>query len=58
MAISKELQDFLNDDDVLDLIVAQDWKKLFSKAERLHDDVSTLHKILVNSNLTSTDELL
>ena len=58
MEISKELQDFLNDDNILDLIAAQDWKKLFSKAESLYDDVSTLHKILVNSNLTSTDELL
>ena len=33
MEISEKLQDFLNDDNVLDLIAAQDWKKLFSKAE-------------------------
>ena len=59
MAISKELQDFLNDEDVLDLIANEDWKNLFSKAEvNLAYDISTLHKILVNSNLTSTDELL
>ena len=59
MGISKELQDFLNDNDILNLIADQDWKKLFSKAEvNLAYDISTLHKILVNSNLTSTDELL
>ena len=55
MEISKELQDFLNDTDILNLIAAQDWKRLFSKAEGLHDDVSTLHKILVKSNIASTD---
>ena len=33
MEISKELQDFLNDDHVLDLIANEDWAKLFSKAE-------------------------
>ena len=33
MEINKELQNFLNDNNILDLIVAQDWKKLFSKAE-------------------------
>ena len=33
MEISKELQDFLNDNNVLDLIAAQDWRELFSKAE-------------------------
>ena len=55
MEISEKLQDFLNDDNVLDLIAAQDWKKLFSKAERLYDDVSTLHEILVKSNIALTD---
>ena len=55
MEISKELQDFLNDDHVLDLIADHDWKNLFSEAERLHDAVSTLHKILVKSNIASTD---
>ena len=55
MAISKELQNFLNDTDILNLIAAQDWKKLFSKAERLYDDVSTLHEILVKSNIASTN---
>ena len=33
MKISKELQDFLNDSSILDLIADEDWKKLFSKAE-------------------------
>ena len=33
MRISKELKDFLNDNNVLDLIADQDWKNLFSKAE-------------------------
>ena len=55
MEISKELQDFLNDDNILDLIAAQDWKKLFSKAESLYVDVSTLHEILVKSNIASTN---
>ena len=59
MKISKELQDFLNDNDILNLIAAEDWKKLFSKAEvNLANNISTLHKILVNSNLISTDEIL
>ena len=55
MAISKELQDFLNDDDVLDLIVAQDWKKLFSKFMFSQTATSTLHEILVKSGIASTD---
>ena len=59
MAISKELHDFLNDNNVLNLIADQDWKKLFSKAkDSLTDEIPRLHKILVNSNLTSTDEIL
>ena len=59
MEISKELKDFLNDSPILDLIANEDWKKLFSKAEvNLANDISTLHKILVNSNLTSTDQIL
>lgn len=33
MEISKELQDFLNDNNILDLIAAQDWKKLFSEVK-------------------------
>ena len=33
MAISKELQNFLNDTDILNLIADQDWRELFSKAE-------------------------
>ena len=33
MKISKELQDFLNDSSILDLIADQDWAKLFSEAE-------------------------
>ena len=55
MEISKELQDFLNDSSILDLIANEDWEKLFSKAERLLADVFTLHKILVKSNIASTD---
>ena len=30
MEISKESQDFLNDEDVLDLIADHDWAKVFS----------------------------
>ena len=33
MEIRKELQNFLNDNNVLNLIADEDWKKLFSKAE-------------------------
>ena len=33
MEISEKLQDFLNDNDILNLIANEDWKKLFSKAE-------------------------
>ena len=33
MKISKELQDFLNDSSILDLIADEDWAELFSKAE-------------------------
>ena len=59
MAISKELQNFLNDNDILNLIANEDWKNLFSEAEiNIPYDISALYEILVNSNLTSTDELL
>ena len=58
MEISQKLRDFLNSSYVIELIADEDWKKLFSKAERLHDDVSTLHKILVKSNIASTDQIL
>ena len=33
MKIREELQNFLNDNDILNLIANEDWKKLFSKAE-------------------------
>ena len=55
MKIRKELQNFLNDNDILNLIANEDWKNLFSEAERLYDDVSTLHEILVKSNIASTN---
>ena len=59
MEISEELQDFLNDNNILDLIAAQDWRELFSKVKvNLAKNIQTLHEILVNSNLTSTDEIL
>ena len=59
MEISQKLRDFLNSSYVIELIADEDWKNLFSKAEvNLANDIQTLHKILVNSNLTSTDELL
>lgn len=54
-----ELDKFLNSEQILTLIVDQDWKKLFSEAEiNLKRYVSTLHEILVKSSVTSTDELL
>ena len=55
MEISKELQDFLNDEDVLDLIAAQDWRELFSKVMFSQIAPSALHEILVKSNIASTD---
>lgn len=59
MEIREELQNFLNDTNVIELIADQAWAELFSEAEiNLPDDISTLHKILVSSNLTSTDEIL
>ena len=59
MKISKELQDFLNDNNILDLIAAQDWKNLFSEAEiNIPYDISALHAILVKSGLTFTYSIL
>ena len=59
MVINKKVEDFLNKNAILDLIANEDWKNLFSKAEiNIPYDISALHEILVNSNLTSTDELL
>ena len=55
MEISEKLQDFLNDDNVLDLIAAQDWRELFSKVMVSQIAISTLHEILVKSNIASTD---
>ena len=59
MKILGSVETFLNDNDILNLIANEDWKKLFSEAEiNIPYDISALHEILVNSNLTSTDELL
>ena len=55
MEISEKLRNFLNSSYVIELIADEDWKKLFSKAEGLLADVSTLHEILVKSNIASTD---
>ena len=59
MEISQKLRDFLNSSYVIELIADEDWKNLFSEAEiNIPYNISALHKILVNSNLTSTDKLL
>ena len=56
MEISKELQDFLNDNNILDLIAAQDWRKLFSRIKgNMKYEINDLHKILVNSGIASTN---
>lgn len=60
MEIRKELQDFLNDEDVLDLIADHDWAKLFSmqKLSRRTINCSQLHSVLLNSGIASTQEIL
>ena len=60
MEISKELQDFLNDDHVLDLISAGDYKTLFSMQtlSRRTMNYSQLHSVLLNSGIASTQEIL
>ena len=60
MEISKELQDFLNDDHVLDLISAGDYKTLFSMQtlSRRTMNCSQLHSVLLNSGIASTQEIL
>ena len=56
MEIRKELQDFLNDNNILALIADQAWAELFSEAEiNVPYDISALHKILVKSGIASTD---
>ena len=56
MEISKELQDFLNDTDILNLITEENWGELFSETEgTMKYEVNDLHKILVKSGLASTD---
>lgn len=55
MEISEELQDFLNDDDILNLIAEENWRELFSKVMFSQIAPSTLHEILVNSGIASTD---
>ena len=59
MEIRKELQDFLNDNNILALIADQAWAELFSEAEiNVPYDISALHKILVKSGIASTDQIL
>ena len=55
MEISEELQDFLNDTDILNLIAEENWRELFSKFMFSQTATSTLHKILVKSGIASTD---
>ena len=56
MEISKKLQDFLNDNDVLNLIADYDWRELFSNIKgEMKYETNDLHKILVNSGIASTD---
>ena len=59
MEISKELQNFLNDTDILNLIAEENWRELFSETRgTLKYEVNYLHKILVKSGIASTDQLL
>ena len=60
MEISEELQDFLNDDHVLDLIAAGDYKTLFSMQtlSRSAINCSQLHSVLLNSGIASTQKIL
>ena len=56
MEISKELQNFLNDTDILNLIAEENWRELFSETRgTLKYEVNYLHKILVKSGIASTD---
>ena len=55
MEIRKKLQNFLNDDNVLNLIAEENWRELFSKAMVSQIATSRLHEILVKSNIASTD---
>ena len=56
MEISKELQDFLNDTDILNLIAEEDWRELFSNIKgEMKYETNDLHKLLVNSGIASTD---
>ena len=56
MEISKKLQDFLNDNNILDLIAAQDWRELFSNIKgEMKYEIDDLHKLLVKSGIASTD---
>ena len=56
MEISNELQDFLNDNNILDLIANEDWAELFSKAGvSIKYQIPELHKTLVKSSMASTD---
>ena len=56
MEISKKLQDFLNDNDMLNLIADHDWRELFSNIKgEMKYEINDLHKILVNSGIASTD---
>ena len=56
MEISKKLQNFLNDNNVLNLIADQDWRELFSNIKgEMKYEINDLHKILVNSGIASTN---
>ena len=56
MEISKELQDFLNDNNVLNLIAEENWRELFSNIKgEMKYEINDLHKLLVNSGIASTD---
>ena len=56
MEISKELQDFLNDTYIVNLIAEENWRELFSRIEGdMKYEVNDLHRILVKSGIASTD---
>ena len=59
MEISKKLQDFLNDNDMLNLIADEDWRELFSNIKgEMKYETDGLHKLLVKSGIASTDQIL
>ena len=58
--IRKETENFLNNDDVIDLILIRNWGKLFNTLEGITRDFPTfiLHQILVDTGIVSTEEIL